>query len=300
MFSLQRFFDQNTARLGDREIITHGLQKQFWSDLYHRCMTVTWPVFFLLIGLAFLVLNAFFAGLYQLGQHPIANQLPPDFRGAFFFSVETIATVGYGDMHPQTLYGHLVATVEIFWGMMSIALITGVMFARFSRPHARIVFSRHPVVRQVDGQTVLMMRAANARQNVIVDANARLRLLRQETSREGFRIRRIYDLQLVRDEHPMFVLSWTVMHVIDESSPLHGMTPETLATYQSSLILSLDGTDETTTQTMRSRHNFDHSLIRWQHAYADLLYTDENGQQHVDYAQLDEIYPLAESEQATG
>ncbi|GGP28271.1 ion channel [Silvimonas amylolytica] len=300
MFELHLPKSNNVALLGDREIITHGLQTQIWSDLYHRCMMMRWPVFFLLVGIAFLLLNLIFATFYCAGLHPIANQYPAGFWGAFFFSVETIATVGYGDMHPQSVYGHIIATVEIFTGMMSIALITGVMFARFSRPHARIMFSHNPVIRPVDGQMMLMMRAANARQNVIVDASARLRLIRQESSVEGLQIRRIHDLGLVRQQHPMFVLSWTLMHVIDQSSPLFGMTAADLARTDSMLVLSLDGTDETTTQTMRSRQSYDHMLIRWQYAYADLLYTDEHGQTHVDYSRMNEIRPLVVTEQPTG
>jgi inward rectifier potassium channel len=290
----------NIALLGDREIITHGLQTQVWSDLYHRCMMMRWPVFFLMVGIAFLLLNLLFGTLYTLGTHPIANLYPGGFWGAFFFSVETIATVGYGDMHPQSVYGHVIATIEIFTGMMSIALITGVMFARFSRPHARIMFSHNPVIRPIDGQMMLMMRAANARQNVIVDASARLRLIRQESAAEGLQIRRIHDLTLVRHQHPMFVLSWTLMHVIDESSPLFGMTAEDLARTDCLLVLSLDGTDETTTQTMRSRQSYSHELIRWQYAYADLLFKDEHGQTHVDYSRMNEIRPLAVVEQPTG
>ncbi|GGP22458.1 ion channel [Silvimonas iriomotensis] len=245
-------------------------------------------------------MNLVFATFYSMGLHPIANQYPAGFWGAFFFSVETIATVGYGDMHPQSVYGHVIATVEIFTGMMSIALITGVMFARFSRPHARIMFSHNPVIRPIDGQMMLMMRAANARQNVIVDASARLRLIRQESAVEGLQIRRIHDLHLVRHQHPMFVLSWTLMHVIDESSPLYGMTAADLARTDSMLVLSLDGTDETTTQTMRSRQSYNHEQIRWQYAYADLLYKDEDGQMHVDYTRMNEIRPLTVVEQPTG
>jgi inward rectifier potassium channel len=175
------------VRVGHREIETLGLSQGFWTDLYHRSMTVYWPVFFGSAALLFVVLNAIFACLYALGPQPIANAgRPLDY---FYFSIETLATVGYGDMHPQTDYGHLVATVEIFTGMVFLAVMTGLIFARFSRPRARFLFAKHPVVATRDGQSTLMIRMANARHNTISRATARLWLLRIETSMEGDQFR---------------------------------------------------------------------------------------------------------------
>ena len=118
-----------TVNIGGRRYVSHGLMRRFWEDIYHVALTIRWPTFFGLAAAVFLVLNALFASLYQLGQHAIANQFPANFGGAFFFSVETLATVGYGDMHPQTVYGHVVATVEIFTGMLSIALVACIVGA---------------------------------------------------------------------------------------------------------------------------------------------------------------------------
>jgi inward rectifier potassium channel len=223
-----------------------------------------------------------FATLYLLQPGAIANQAPEGFLGAFFFSVETLATVGYGDMHPATLYAHVVATVEIFLGMANVALITGVMFARFSRPRARILFAQNPVVTTMDGRQTLMIRLANARQNMIVDASAKLRLLRSETTPEGVTFRRIYDLKLRRSEQPLFILGWSLMHDIDAQSPLfspHG-------TSDSTLVLSINGVDETTGQTLLSRYTYEHTKIRWGHRYVDLLYDDGAGRAHMDYARI--------------
>ena len=156
-----------------------GAPGGFWTDLYHRSMTVYWPVFFGSAALIFIALNAIFGLLYWLGKEPIANVSPdlPLPLSLFYFSIETLATVGYGDMHPQTNYGHLVATVEIFTGMSFLAVMTGLIFARFSRPRARFVFAEHPVVTVHQGQPTLMMRVANARNNTISQANARLWLV---------------------------------------------------------------------------------------------------------------------------
>lgn len=271
-------------------VVTHGIKTYFWQDVYHNALTIRWPVFFALTGLLFLLLNCGFALLFLNGDHAIANQSPAGFLGAFFFSVETLATVGYGDMHPATVYGHAIATIEIFVGMSGVALTTGIIFARFSRPHARIMFAQHPVVRPIDGRMTLMVRAANARLDVISEATARMRLLRPEVSAEGYRILKLHDLALVRDHHPIFQLGWTVMHVIDEKSPLYGESAESFAGSDSRLLLSVAGTDDTA-QPMSARCTWDVAEIRWQHRYVDLMF-EEEGVTHLDYAFFDDVLPL--------
>ncbi|HEY2024358.1 ion channel [Paraburkholderia sp.] len=278
-------------RLDDRAIIAHGMPTPLWQDLYHRALMVRWPVFFVSLAVLFVLLNTTFAALYMLGRAPIANQFPAGFGGAFFFSVETLATVGYGDMHPQTVYAHWIATLEIFVGMSSIALATGLIFARFSRPHAKIMFARYAVIRPIDGRMTLMVRSANARQNVIAEARARLRIMRQETSAEGYSLRKLYDLALVRDQHPIFKLGWTLMHIIDESSPLFGETTETLRGRDATLLLTLEGIDESTSQTMLARHRWNCDEIFWQHRFVDIM-SERDGVSHIDYSHFDEIVPL--------
>jgi inward rectifier potassium channel len=174
------------VRVGTRTIETRGLADGFWTDLYHRSMTVYWPVFFGSAAAIFVFLNAIFAFVFWLGDTPVANVSPelPLPVSLFYFSIETLATVGYGDMHPQTNYGHVVATVEIFTGMCFLAVMTGLIFARFSRPRARFIFAEHPIVGQHQGQKTLMIRVANERHNTISQATARLWLLRVETVAE--------------------------------------------------------------------------------------------------------------------
>jgi len=280
-------------KLGEREVVTQGIARQILQDLFHYFMTVSWPQAFGTIAAFFLLFDLLFGWLYDRVPGCVANLNPPGFLGAFFFSVETLATVGYGDMHPQTLYGHMVAMVEIFVGLMMLALITGLMFARFSRPKARFLFARNAVVRPIDGKLTLMFRAANERQNVVQEASALLRMLRDEVSAEGFRIRRITDLPLVRARHPVFALSWTIMHVIDEASPLHKETEESLRASAASFILSLGGTDETTGQVLMARAEYPSTAIRWNEAFRDILEVTEDGTLYIDYNKFDEIEPLA-------
>lgn len=274
--------------MSDRAVVAHGLRTHFVHDIYYYAMTSSWPLFFAGIGMVFLALNLFFACLFVLGDNAIGNLSPNGFLGAFFFSVETLATVGYGDMHPQTVYGHAVATLEIFIGMTSVALITGVMFARFSRPRSSIIFAAHPVSHVSEGKRVLLIRMANARMNIISEASAKLRLLRDENSVAMGSFRKIIDMKLEREQHPLFVLGWTVIHIIDESSPLFGLDAEALNKQNASLILSVEGVDETTSQQQRARHYYPCSLIHWNHRYVDVFEDelDEDQVQHIHYSRF--------------
>ena len=278
-------------RLGSREVLVYGMPVRTWGDFYHSALTMRWPTFFASLAGVFMLLNGVFACLYLLGTAPIAHQYPDGFLGAFFFSVETLATVGYGDMHPQTIYAHIVATFEIFVGMSGVALATGLVFARFSRPRAMIMFARNVVVHPIEGRMTLMVRAANARQNVIAEAGAKLRLIRIETSSDGYRLRRIHDLKLVRDQHPLFTLGWNLMHVIDESSPLYGVTPEMLASQHATLHVVIEGSDESTAQIMQARYSWSDRHIRWQHRYVDLM-SDADGVSTMDYTHFHDVVPF--------
>jgi len=255
-------------------------------------MTVTWPRLFGSIAICFLVFNLMFAVLYALQPGSIANVNPPGFVGVFFFSVETLSTVGYGDMHPQTLYGHCLASVQIFIGTLYLALLTGIVFSRFSRPTARFLFATSAVIRPIDGRKTLMFRSANARHNVIVEASARLRMIYDDVTREGLRLRRIVDLKLVREEHPLFVLGWNLMHVIDASSPIADATPESLAASNAIFSLTLSGTDETTGQVLTGRAEYPSGALKWNHSFRDVLAPDADGTTVYDYDRFHDVIPM--------
>ena len=286
------------VKVGTREVITEGIVRPIFHDLFHHFMTVSWPRLFATLAAFFFVFDLLFGFLYYLVPGCIANLNPAGFAGDFFFSVETLATVGYGEMHPETFYGHLVAMIEIFVGLMSLALITGLMFARFSRPQARFLFTKNAVVRPIAGKPTLIFRAANERQNVVQDASARLRMLRDEVTEEGYRIRRILDLPLLRSQHPMFALGWTIMHVIDDASPLSSETAESLSNSKTMFILSLSGTDENTGQTLMARGEYSSTDIRWNSTFLDILEEAPDGTTHVDYGKFHDIEPLQDSDTA--
>jgi inward rectifier potassium channel len=282
-------------KVGGREVVTRGIAPAVFQDLYHYLMTVSWPQLFAAIGAFFLVFDFLFGCLYYLQPGSVVNLSPPGFAGAFFFSVETLATVGYGEMHPASLYGHIVSMVEVFVGLMMLALVTGLMFARFSRPRARFLFARYAVIRPVDGRPTLMFRAANARQNVVQEASAKLRMLRDEVTPEGLELRRITDLKLVREQHPAFFIGWTMMHVIDDSSPLKSETEESLRRSGASFILSLSGTDETTGHTLMARQDYPGDTILWNKAFRDVLDVTEAGVVRFDYTRFHDVEDLPQA-----
>ena len=278
------------VNLGGRDIVTEGLSDHVWTDFYHRASTASWPLFFAGSLSIFLVLNLLFACVYALGDHPISNTATGSLIDLFFFSVETLATVGYGDMHPQTYYAHTVATAEIFIGMTLIAVMTGLIFARFSRPQARFLFARKVVIGQHDGSPTLMIRLANARGNTISGATARLWLLVTEISAEGGRFRRFRELNLERSENPVFALSWTLFHRIDDASPLANADADSLAAQESLLLLTVSGHDDQSTQELKARSTYAHTDIAWRHRYEDMVTLNE-GRTRIDFTKMHDVVP---------
>src|SRR5262245_14119389 len=216
------------VRAGRLEFHKINTSKFDLRDTYHFILTLTWPQFATLVLAIYILINLAFAGLYVLGGRSIAELPPGSFPDAFFFSVETLATVGYGHMYPDTFYGHCVTTAEIVVGMFGMAVITGLIFVRFSRPTARILFSKCAVISPFDGIPTLMLRVANMRHISMAEAEFRVMLFRDELIQEGETVRRFYPLKLQFDRMIAFPVALTLRHHIDESSPLFGMTQKDL------------------------------------------------------------------------
>src|SRR6267154_4893247 len=282
----ERMAKARVVRLGGREIITEGLHLNFWADISHRCMTASWPAFIGGAAAVFIAFNAVFALFYWIGDEPISNVPDRAYIDYLYFSIETLSTAGYGDMHPQTHYGHFIATVELFTGIFSMSLMTGLIFARFSRPNARLLFADNPVISSYEGKPTLMVRFANERHNMIGNATARLWLFKNIVSMEGESLRRFYELPLVRNESPALALSWTLYHVVDEESPLYGLNAEGLEASNVSLVLVVSGYDVVAAQTVHARKSYNHSDIRFGHRYADILDTADDGRLRVDYGRF--------------
>jgi inward rectifier potassium channel len=194
-------------------------------------------------------------------------------------------------MHPQTHFGHVVATAEIFIGMSLLAVMTGLIFARFSRPRARFVFAQKAIVTMHDRQPTLMIRVANARHNTLSNASATLWLMRAEQSAEGQHLRRYHRLALLRRENPVFALTWTIFHVIDQTSPLFGLSAEDLAGMDAVLVLTVAGIDDSSANELRARKGYSHDEIAWQHRYVDIMTATADGRLFIDYARFHDVTP---------
>jgi inward rectifier potassium channel len=274
------------------QVLAVGLKRRLFGDLYHRALIVSWPVFLALDLAVYLLMNFVFAALYLLQPGSISNAQPGSFPDAFFFSVETIATIGYGVMSPATLYANLVMTVESSFGILFAALTTGLIFARFSRPTACVLFSRVAVVGPHNGRPTLTVRLANQRRNQMLGAEVVMTLVRDEHTEEGMLLRRFHDLRLLRDRSPIFAMTFTVMHEIDERSPLFGTTPERLAEMNAELVVTSSGIDETLVQPVHARTSYLPHEILWNHRFADILGYTEDGRRAIDYNRFHDTVSL--------
>ena len=273
-------------------IVKLGVPRLHFSDLYHWLLTLSWPGFFSLICLLYVITNSLFALAYLAGGDCIANAQPGSFKDAFYFSVQTMATIGYGAMYPRTDYANIMVTIQALFGLWGVAMVTGLAFARFSRPTARVIFSRVAVIAPFNGVPTLIYRTGNQRFNQILEAQQRATLIRDEVTAEGEFMRRFYDLQLVRSQSPIFALSWTVMHAIDESSPLYQVTAKDLIECQAEIVITLTGIDETVSQTIHARHSFVASEIVWNMRFVDIVLRKPDGVRVVDYTRFHDVKPV--------
>lgn len=283
------------VRASRKDIVIKGVQSGGLRDLYHRVLTMSWWRFVLLVGAIYLGANAVFAELYLVDPSGVTGARAGSFSDAFFFSVQTLSTIGYGGMLPKSLYANCVMTAEAFFGLGMVALATGLIFARVSRPTARVVFSRVAVIVEYEGAPTLMFRAANQRGNQILEAEANVSLLREMISPEGHRFRGFQDLPLTRPKSPMFVLTWTLMHRIDDASPLKGQSAQSLIEQGAEIIVSLSGVDDIFTQRIYARHSYLPEEIVWDRPLADILSFDDEGRRVVDYGLFHSVRETASS-----
>lgn len=271
-------------------IVDRGRKTTPFEDSYHQVLTAPWWRFFLGVVGVFLAANAAFALFYLAAPGSVQGARDGSFEDAFFFSVQTMATIGYGTMAPATLYAHVLVTIEALTGVLGMALVTGLTFAKFSRPTARVLFSRWIVVGKRDGRDVMMFRMGNWRRNMILEANLRVILLVEEVTAEGHTMRRPLDLALVTKNTAMFSMTWTAMHVIDETSPFHGAGAlEKLRAQKGEIFLVLNGLDETFAQPVYARQNFQLEDIVWGAHFADVLTVEPDGTRVIDYGRFHDV-----------
>lgn len=267
-----------------------GLTRHLGRDLYHFLRTASWAGLLATIVGFFAAGNAAFALLYVAGGNCIANARPGNFADAFFFSVQTMATVGYGAMTPVGPYANVLASFEAVFGILFSAMATGILFAKFSAPRPRVVFSDKAVVTDEDGVPTLMFRMGNERSShLIVEAEVRVTFIRDMPLERGRLTRKLTDLELHRSRSPLFALTWNALHVIDETSPLFGETAESLERSNAALLVTFTGIDDTLSHSVHARHAYPASHIMFGRRLADVLLVDERGERYVDYRYFHEL-----------
>jgi len=239
----------------------------------------------------YLAVNVVFATLFWLIPGSVANARPDSFSDAFFFSIETLATVGYGKMYPTTLLGHMVASIEIVCGLAFTAILTGLTFVRFSRPRAKLIFAANPVVAMHNGKPTLMMRIGNGRTAVLTDAKAQLNVLLTETITEGKVFRRAQELRLERAHIPIFPLYWTLMHVLDERSPLNGYDAARAVKANAQVFVAIEAHDPTLATTVHDIRNYPAEDIRFGMRYTEALTTASEGTPVLDLTKIGALEP---------
>lgn len=284
------------ATSNTRNVVRVGLDRSYFDDLYHFLITAPWSHLLGIIASVYVGMNTLFAALYLLGGDVIAGAEPGSFRDAFFFSVQTLSTIGYGVMAPKGLFGCVVVTIEAFVGLLGVAMASGLMFAKFSRPTARVMFTEKLLISNRDGKPYLLLRMANRRGNDVVEASLRISIGKEEFTAEGDRLRRLHELKLVRSQQPLFLLTWTAMHLIDEASPLYGETEASMRSANSNFIVTFTGLDGTFSSTVHARHLYAASDIAWGGHFADVTSTLPDGRLQLDYARFDTIEPLRPGE----
>jgi len=286
-----KLFPPPRIKLASLSAVKVGVSRFAFDDPYYLVMAMSWPGFLAAVVAVFMSANLLFAALYWLAPHAVTNVRPGHFEDAFFFSVETLATVGYGVMTPATPYGHSIATAEIFVGMFLTALATGAFFARFARPRPRLMFSEVAVIAPYEGGRALMLRVASRRLQGVSEATARIVYLRQ-VAVEGTTFRRLTELPLVRSNLPVLTFSWTLIHPIDEHSPLYDMTPERVAAETPSLLVSVGGFDEAISAPVTDRRSYQPSDIRIGHVFVDILRELPDGFLELDLTRLHDTEPF--------
>jgi inward rectifier potassium channel len=288
-----RFFDRQGRVTIERRGLPRDLGSGLARDAYHFLRTATWTRLLVLMAGLWLSINLFFAAILYFGDATIMNATPGSFLDRFWFSIQTMATIGYGYMVPMDPLAHTVVTIESFVGILITAMATGLFFAKFSTPIAKVLFSNVAVIADHEGQRTLMIRMANGRATAIVEATARLTMTRDETLADGRRFRRIHELRLTRTTSPVFALSWTIFHAIDEESPLFGLAPDELRTSLASLIVTFTGVDDILATPVHTRHAYSFEDLRFDEQFVDILIDEPDGSRYLDFTRFHDTRPAA-------
>jgi inward rectifier potassium channel len=287
--SHERFLNRD----GSFNVRRGGLPFLRTLNMYHALLTISWVKFYLLLALGYFITNFLFAAVYVVcGADAFrgaeGTTIVEKFLESFFFSVQTLATIGYGRISPNSLAANIVVTFEALVGLLGFALATGLLFARFSRPHARIIFSHNAVVAPYRGITALEFRIVNERSNELIEVNATVSLSRLEDV-NGKTMRKFYPLSLEREKVVFMPLHWVIVHPITEASPLYRITAEEFNKADSEILILLTGIDETFSQSVHARSSYKTTEVKWGAKFSDVFVESDTGKISIDLKKIHDI-----------
>ncbi|MGE0789970.1 MAG: ion channel [Sandaracinaceae bacterium] len=274
----------------EQYLLRTGHRTRPFTDMYAFLLRARWVTVIALAAGTFIVVNALFALVYWLVPGSVANS-DGTYLGAFFFSVQTFASIGYGFMYSNGVAGNTIAVVEAFCSLLCMALLTGIVFAKFARPHSRILFSEPILIEHRDGVPTLTFRVVNERGNDVVEASMRVAVLMTVHTKEGATLRRFFDLALERNTTPLFLMSWQLFHKIDESSPIYGMSLADFEADDVRFTVSMTGLDGTFAQTIHARHMYWHDDVRLGHRFVDVIENLGGGVVRMDFKKFHDSVP---------
>lgn len=278
------------------DVVRVGVQDALWSDLYHHALTASWVTFTFWAFVSYVLVNLLFAGLYLLVPGEVTGSHPLSFLDLFFFSVQTLSTVGYGGMVPNGVAANVIVSFEVLLGMMVNALAAGAVFARIARPRARIIFSNKAVVSDENGVPVLCIRIANCRRSLILSVDVEVALSRLIVTHDGHLERRFEPLTLVQAHVPVLRFAFVLAHVVTETSPLHSCSLEELKAEEAEIIVTVTGTDEAMGQTVFARTAYAFDKVLNNHRFVDIIHTRPTGGLAVDYSKFHDTEAHAKPE----
>lgn len=272
----------------DLAVYRHGLKGSLVGDFYYRVMVATWPHFFIAAVLIYLAINGGFALIYYLSGDVILNARPGSFVDAYIFSFQTSTTIGYGYLLPKTGHAHAVVMVDVFSGLIFVAVLTGLVFARLAKPRAGVTFTDKAVFSRHAGQGALMVRLANGRKHSsIVNARVNAAVVMADRTPDSRLNRRFFDLPLERDHVPIFSLTWTLIHIIDENSPLFGLDERDIEELGVMLVVTLDGIEDSFAQTVHTHRIYGSENFAFNKHFADIFTLHSDGSPMIDYTRFD-------------
>lgn len=279
-----------------QNLVQLNRRRAYLTDIYASLLKMKWRYLLALFAASYLLLNALFATIFLTIGGCITGARPGSWSDAFFFSIQTLSTIGYGGMMPKGDLANTLVAIESWLGILGVATFTGIVFAKFARPSARFLFSRVATIYKRNHVPCLVFRVANERGNYVTEANMRATILLEERTQEGDKMRRLYDLELARSFSPIFALSWMAIHVINETSPLYQMTMKQWTEQEGRIIISMSGIDDVFSQTVHTYHVYSAESVIWNAKLIDVILAQDDGTTILDYEHFHNYYRLEESD----